>query len=170
MSKKQKHANEKNNMIIIIIAFVMLLILILAITIFITLYFHKNIELSWTNENILYYSENEKQEGENNLIIVGINDTNESNNYLDNKKNETNITNNDTKSNVNIPYYIKVNNDANVVTVYKKDSFRKLHSSSTSNALLYWKSYTRKPEYIQHQINTFGQFFREMSMDNMPLG
>lgn len=50
-------------------------------------------------------------------------------------QNEPNNTNTTTvpdkpKQVVNIPYYIKVNYGANVVTVYKKDSAREVYSSS----------------------------------------
>ena len=60
-------------------------------------------------------------EGENNPTDINNIDTNQNEN-----PNQNNV---EQPKPVNIPYYIKVNNQANVVTVYKKDSKRKIHSS-----------------------------------------
>lgn len=64
------------------------------------------------------------EEGENNVLLVGIDEKNDTN--------EVNETNDEqvAKPSVDAPYYIKVNNQANVVTIYKKDSKRKVYSSS----------------------------------------
>ena len=117
----QKLTNQEKKKIIIISAGLLLLLLISAIITVTVIYFQsKDHELSQHETNILYYSEsenevtpqNEVQEGENNVLVVGIEDENEPNENQQKKE----------EPKKDIPYYIKVNNQANVVTIYKKDS------------------------------------------------
>jgi len=53
------------------------------------------------------------------------------NDIIENNKVNENITSNNKIADKNNtpPYYIKVNNGANVVTIYKKDSKRKIYST-----------------------------------------
>ena len=129
MNKKQKLINQKKKRIVIITACILALILIFAIISLATFGFKKiKEELIAKETNILYYNEDDKQneEEENNVIVVGIDEKNETNENVNNENTETNNTKVETKPETpkkqEIPYYIKVNNTANVVTVYKKDS------------------------------------------------
>ena len=133
MTRKQKLQNKKKK-IIVIVAFMLFLLLASSITTVTVLHIASNNELGSSEGNVLYYNEDKKQE-ENNVLIVGINEneegeeseTNQKNeeeqtkttNNSDNKTNTT--TNNNTKKVSDLPYYIKVNYKANVVTIYKKD-------------------------------------------------
>ena len=116
MTKKQKRKNKKKK-IIVIAAFMVLLVIISAITTVTVLHFVDNNELG---NKILYYDEDNKQE-ENTVLVVGID--NEKSEAEEPQKADNNTTNknNSTKNTSDIPYYIKVNYKANVVTVYKKD-------------------------------------------------
>ena len=89
--------------IIILAVFLIFIIIIILLT---GLYYQKNNELNVNNNNILYYSESKEEE--NKLIIVEVDEKN------------TQIGES-TNGEYNLPYYIKVNNEANVVTIYKKD-------------------------------------------------
>lgn len=125
MTDKQKQNNRKKKKMIIITAFFIILLLIFAILIGVFLYFQKSKnELSSKNENILYYSEHEQRE-ENNVLIVEISEQNKTNesNKNENEENNENLDNqNNVKKVVDSKYYIKINNESNVVTIYKKDS------------------------------------------------
>ena len=120
MNKKE----IKKSILIISLCMVALLFLSAIITV-IVINFQKYDELSSAKGNILYYSESENHENEN-VLIVGMDDKNEIN--QDNTVNEQNenkdtkTTKNNTKQTVDPPYYIKVNYQENVVTIYKKDS------------------------------------------------
>lgn len=128
MTEKQKKDNIKKKKIIIISALVFLLIVMLTMLTIVILHFHKK-SITQNNDNILYYSEKQNEEGENDVLVVGIEgELNENlgeepnpngENPKENNSNENG--NKNTKKEVDIPYYIKVNNQANVVTVYKKD-------------------------------------------------
>ena len=130
MTQEQKKKNIKKKKMIIIVGFIILLLLILAIIGGTVFYFMgKNKELDKKEGNTLYYSENEKGDDENNVLVVElggdnqndntneVNSTNEEN--QSDKKDEGSKTTNKTNSE---QYYIKINNQANVVTIYKKDS------------------------------------------------
>ena len=130
MNQKQKLSNQKKKKIIIISTGMLILLLISAILTVTVLYFqNKNKELAKQGANILYYSESENQiaeeegggEEENNVLVVGLDDENKTN---ENDTNENKESENKSSQNneADIPYYIKVNNQANVVTIYKKDS------------------------------------------------
>ncbi len=127
MTKEQKKKNIKKKKMIIIAGFAILLLLILAIIGATVYYFtQKSKELDKEEGNILYYSENKKGDDENNVLVVGLegdNQTNENNNTNEvnqsNKSDEGSKTTDKTNSE---QYYIKINNQANVVTIYKKDS------------------------------------------------
>lgn len=130
MTQEQKKENIKKKKMIIIAGFIILLLLILAIIGVTVFYFvGKNKELDKKEGNTLYYSENQKGDDENNVLVVELgegNQTNENNNTNDvnstnerNKSDEGSKTTNKTNSE---QYYIKINNQANVVTIYKKDS------------------------------------------------
>jgi len=132
MTKKQKIRNKKKK-IVVITVFMVLLLIISAITTVTVIHYLNNNEL----EEILYYNEY-KEQGENELLIVGINDKNEliqeengegeiSNEEnpaqnVDNNANENKSNKTEQKDVSDAPYYIKVNYKANVVTVYKKDN------------------------------------------------
>lgn len=126
MNQKQKLSNQTKKKIIIISTGMLILLLISAILTVTVLYFqNKNKELAKQGANILYYSESENQVAEeeggeegNNVLVVGLNDENKTNE----SGNDTNENQNNETKEVDIPYYIKVNNQANVVTIYKKDS------------------------------------------------
>lgn len=79
--------------------------------------------------NILSLEENiaEKEE-ENEVLFVELKDKTNVNNAVSNETTTLKDNKLPTKA-VDIPYYIKVNTEANVVTVYKKDSGRKLYST-----------------------------------------
>ncbi len=118
MSQEHRLDNQTKKKIIIISAGILALLLILSILIVTVIYFQsKNKELDKQEADILYYSESENQvteEGDENVLVVEIDDENTIIN--------TNDTTDNTESETDIPYYIKVNNEANVVTIYKKDS------------------------------------------------
>ena len=125
MGKKQNN-KIKGKIVIIALYLVLLLIISTFITIAV-LSSSRDSELDNQEEKTLHYSESNKQE-ENELIIVGIDnkkETNEESSINEQNKND-NKTNTDIKKDShqkeNIPYYIKVNYKENVVTVYKKDS------------------------------------------------
>ena len=127
MNKKQKLINQKKKRIVIITACILALILIFAIISLATFGFKKIKEgLIAKETNILYYNEEDKQneEEENNVIVVGIDEKNETNENVNNENTETNNTKVETKPETpkkqEIPYYIKVNNTANVVLYIKK--------------------------------------------------
>lgn len=82
----------------------------------------ENQELSTEDVNTLETDEDSNKEGDNNVLVVGIDDKNETNEIEDDNEPVA-------KPIVDAPYYIKVNNQANVVTVYKKDSNRKIYST-----------------------------------------
>ncbi len=70
-------------------------------------------------------------EENNNILNVELNSENnpgDLNNVTQTNEEQNQVTGENTKP-VNIPYYIKVNNGANVVTIYKKDSKRKIYST-----------------------------------------
>lgn len=127
MTQEQKKKNIKKKKMIIIAGFIILLLLILAIIGVTVFYFMgKNKELDKDEGNTLYYSENQKGDDQNNVLVVGLdedNQTNENNNTNEenqaNKNEEGSKTTDKTNSE---QYYIKINNQANVVTIYKKDS------------------------------------------------
>lgn len=127
MTQEQKRKNIKKKKMIIIAGFIILLLLILAIIGATVFYFtQKNKELDKEEGNTLYYSENQKGDDQNNVLVVGLegdNQTNENNNTnevnQENKSDEGSKTTNKTNGE---QYYIKINNQANVVTIYKKDS------------------------------------------------
>lgn len=104
--------NNIKNKILIILGLIVLFIVSAIITVVI-LNPKKGSELSIKNENILHYSEEEQNE-EDNVLVVGIVDNIKENNDTPEEDNS--------KKNVDAPYYIKINNQANVVTVYKKSS------------------------------------------------
>ncbi len=128
MTKKQKNVRKKK----IIITITFLLTLLLVVSIASAIYFttrNSKKELTSKNTNILYYNEsNNKNEEEENVIVVGI-ENNESQTNENSEEGQNNSENNGSIiNNNNVPqkadptYYIKINNQANVVTVYKKDS------------------------------------------------
>lgn len=135
MSKK--HDNIRKKKIIIIFAFAVALLLISAIisATYFTLN-SKNKELTGKNTNILYYNEaDNKKNEEENVLVVGIDNESQANeNKVTGQEGQNNNNDgqvggqNNNENNNNISqktepsYYIKVNNQANVVTVYKKDS------------------------------------------------
>ncbi len=123
MGHRKKISNKTKKEIVIGLLCVIVLLIVMIISAI--LYFVQD-GMNEKNNNILYYSENQNKE-ENNMIVVEledknetneVNETNESNNVID--QNTTNTINNDNSK--DIPYYIKVNNQANTVTVYKKDA------------------------------------------------
>lgn len=59
---------------------------------------------------------------------------------------------------VETPYYIKVNYGANVVTVYKKDSNRKIYETCKNYGLLLPEMQHQHQEYIQWQTNIHGDY------------
>ncbi len=118
MSQKQNSSNQKKKIGIIMLACFLVLISIVAIIVTITVHLqNKNNELSKATGNILYYNEGEEneeqEEGEDDILVVEIDDTNET---------TENETTSNTVAAVDAPYYIKINVEANVVTIYKKDS------------------------------------------------
>ena len=120
MGKKKKLSNKAEKKIIIGL-FCLTIALVIMIIIAI-IYFSQNGTYN-ENNNILYYSE-KKDEEDNNMIIVELDNENETNEVNQNNvidENSTNTTNNENNSK-EIPYYIKVNNKANTVTIYKKDN------------------------------------------------
>ncbi len=166
MNKEQRAINRKKKKIVIIVACILALILIFGIIALATFGFKKiNEELVSKETNILYYNDDndEKGEEENKVIVVSIDNKNETNenktsentinqnttsenevnentasgntsneNVVSNESNEKGNTSNKGDNNTKVSeekpkkqeakYYIKVNNTANVVTVYKKDS------------------------------------------------
>ncbi len=113
MTKKQKKEIIRKQKTIVVTGFLIILAIIVAIIVAITLNFkEKNEELAKSKGNMIYYSEAREEEGDNDVLVLGLNPEND-------KKTETNKGQ---KKNVDAPYYIKINNQANVVTIYKKDS------------------------------------------------
>ncbi len=127
MTKKEKRKSIKKKKAIVITGCMLLLLLISAI-ITVTVINYQNKELAKSKSNIFYYSEGKDQdkgkedEGDNNLLVVGLNDKNENNRNETNEEKNSNENPNSTNKTTDIPYYIKINNQANVVTIYKKDS------------------------------------------------
>ncbi len=122
MGNKQIKIKNKERLIIAICIFLVILILL---PLFIIFNFQKqNKLLSKKDSNILYYNENEfenENKGDDDVIVVNVDDENET--YESQPTNEEKPKNEETKPKVqNIPYYIKINNKANTVTVYKKDA------------------------------------------------
>lgn len=124
MTQKQKKDNIKMKKIIIITGFILLLFIISAILSATIFYFqNKNNELPNQNNNILYYNEEQNEVKEENEVLIvdlGEDDENKKEEEKPNENKEDNKT--EEKPKVDPPYYIKVNNGANVVTIYKKDS------------------------------------------------
>lgn len=126
MTKKQKNRRKKR---IVIAAIFMLLVIISAITTVTVLHFIDNVETKNGEGNILHYSENKNNE-ENDVLIVGIKEENESkekyglkaNAEHENEEKNTATENKDKKVSSDSKYYIKVNYQENVVTIYTKDS------------------------------------------------
>ena len=124
MKQGKKISNKEKKKIIIALFSVVVLIILMLITAII--FFSQN-GMNEENSNILYYNENKEKE-ENNMLVVNLSDKNETNenNEVNNTVNNTVDTNTTTDGKTEIsyemPYYIKVNNQANTVTVYKKDS------------------------------------------------
>ena len=124
MKQGRKISNKEKKKIVIALFSVVILIILMLITAII--YFSEN-GMNDENNNILYYNENKEKE-ENNMLVVNLADKNETNenNEVNNAVNNTVDTNTtaDGKTEISyeMPYYIKVNNQANTVTVYKKDS------------------------------------------------
>lgn len=127
--------NSKKKLIIIIVLIVFLVI-VSAIIAIVTLYPLKR-DIPEKNENLVseYNEENEQNNNVNDIL------SNDRNNIFDENVNEntnTNIieSNIQEEINTNTPkpkvtddtYYIKVNNEANVVTVYKKDTQGKFNT------------------------------------------
>lgn len=77
-----------------------------------------------------YVDESESKEDNNNILNVELNSNNDPSdiNNVSQPNEVQNGVNTEQPKPVNIPYYIKINNQANVVTVYKKDSKRKIYS------------------------------------------
>lgn len=77
-------------------------------------------------------------EENNNILNVELNSNNDPSdlNNVTQPNEVQNQVNVEKPKPVNIPYYIKVNNSANVVTVYKKDSKRKIYSTIQSYDML----------------------------------
>ena len=128
MTEKQKNNSIKKRKIIIITALVILLLTVISILTLVVIHFQKqNRELNQSNGNILYYSEQENEEGENNVLVVGIEGEHNQDLWEEPEQNESvpkennSNENNNTSKEKDIPYYIKVNNQKNVVTIYKKD-------------------------------------------------
>lgn len=120
MSHKQKKKKNTKKKLLIISAFLLILLFISAVITATVIYFqNKNKELTEQEANILYYNESESEEGEveegeENVLVVGLNE-----NTVTNEQTETTE---ETTQESSAPYYIKINNQANVVTIYKKDS------------------------------------------------
>lgn len=78
-----------------------------------------------------YVDESESKEDNNNILNVELNSNNDPSdiNNVSQPNKVQNEVNTEQPKPVNIPYYIKINNQANVVTVYKKDSKRKIYST-----------------------------------------
>lgn len=124
MTQKQKKDIIKKKKIIIITGFILLLFIISAILSATIFYFqNKNNELPNQNNNILYYNEEQNEvKEENEVLIVDLGEDEENKKEEEEPKENKEDNKAEEKPKVDPPYYIKVNNGANVVTIYKKDS------------------------------------------------
>ena len=136
MTKKQKNIKKKK--IIVIAAFMVLLLIVTAVLSATIFSKPGNENITKTIDNVIYNISNSKHEDKNE-IKSGNENENISNETQENntteqpvqnnetKKEETtsvatNTENNTVKNKSDLPYYIKVNYQANVVTIYKKDN------------------------------------------------
>ncbi len=165
-SKKSKKniAKKKKKIILTCISVILLILVVVGLSVLSILTPH---ELNSTGLNTIYTNENKENEVENRFMVL---DPSENEEQPEDPKENDNHENNTAQEKpkvVDSPYYIKVNNMANVVTVYKKDKNRRLYSTCKSNDLLYWNCntfirniYNFRPIYMEI-IRT------EMSMDSM---
>lgn len=112
--------NSKKKLIVII-SLIIFLVVIITIIAVITLNPHKRDVVEKKEERVLNYNENNEQNEEKNSITKN----NDANIIIDDDERNMQAENNVTTSKPQITsksYYIKVNNEANVVTVYKKDT------------------------------------------------
>lgn len=128
-SKSKEIVRKKKRVILLLCMIVMLLMLVVGIAIG-SLIFNLTNEYSEPqsgNVNTLYIEEELKDKEDSNVLTVELEGKNDEN-TMSNQNVQNNNTNTvkDKPKEVDAPYYIKVNNQANVVTVYKKDSKRKI--------------------------------------------
>lgn len=124
MSSKKEINNKKKKIIIKIFIAAIILILTLGIFAGILIYKMVNTEKQNGNVNTLYIEESYNEETNNQIMTVELENQNTENVIDQNTENQTQNTNTNTVNKpkkVDPTYYIKVNNQANVVTIYKKD-------------------------------------------------
>lgn len=172
---KSKKSKKKKKIITICLTVILIVLVIIGLSILSILTPH---ELNTIGLNTIYTNEIAENEEENKFLILDPNENNEEpsepgEEIEPGKENNENNQNNKSKPDkpkvVDSPYYIKVNNQANVVTVYKKDTKRKLYSTSKSYDLL-----NRRCNTGIRSIYNFRQVYMEiarteMFMDNMHL-
>ena len=139
MKSKKNVAKKKKRIILACLSVFLLVLLVVGLSILSILTPH---ELNTIGLNTIYTNENQEKEEENRFLILDPNENNENEEepeisnkeQNENNENENSNQNNEIKPDkpktVDSPYYIKVNNQANVVTIYKRDTSRKLHSAS----------------------------------------
>lgn len=119
-SKKSKKAiiKKKKKIILICLVVILLSLIVVGLSLFSILTPH---ELNSTGLNTIYTNENKEDERENRFMVLNPSENEvEPENPTGSENNENNTAHEKPKV-VDAPYYIKVNNQANVVTVYKKD-------------------------------------------------
>lgn len=124
----------KKKKIIISLCLVAALLLIAIVTLVLILVHNSKKEKQESesgNVGTLYSEENLEGQGEE-ILEVDIDEPNVATEEpKDEEPEEKKPTNSNTQpKKVDAPYYIKVNNQANVVTVYKKDSKRKIYCAN----------------------------------------
>lgn len=128
MNSKKEINNKKKKIIIKILITAILLMIVLGI--FAGVLIYKTIGTDKQNGNVnvntLYIEEKYNEEQNNEIITVELENQNNQNIADDNKEEQLKNTNTNANvgtkpKNVESTYYIKVNNQANVVTIYKKD-------------------------------------------------
>ncbi len=138
MEANKKADKEKNRFIFLAVVALILIIGLIAAAFILS----NKREIKNKNLNILYVQGNVNLSQEENVMQVELpneshpnaNENQNENNVEINEQNEQNKPNEPNKPaekpKVNAPYYIKVNNQANVVTVYKKDNKREIHGTN----------------------------------------
>lgn len=128
-SKKSAQIKNKKRKIIIILCIIAVIIMLVigffAGTLIYTI-MQDNNELKVGNVNTLYINEKVNSKEDENILTVELDGENQIN-EVDETNNKNMNTNNNTDvkpKTVDAPYYIKVNYESNVVTIYKKDSKR----------------------------------------------
>lgn len=131
-----KHINDKKNYTLLVLILIGVIIIVFTLMIIIGNVLNNNSQKNDTQNNMNQEQENEEAQEDDDVLKVIIDSEedektdkteetepeNEQPNNEENSNKEANVNKNTSTTNEKSKYYIKINNKANVVTIYKQDN------------------------------------------------